>query len=187
MKYKILSETEYKKNKLTICTIDNSKIQQIRVWRNQQIDILRQNKFITEEQQQIYFNTKVFPLFKEDFPEQILFNCYYNSDFIGYGGIVHISYVDKIGEISFLLDPLIQDKSFYEKIFIEFLDLMNKIAFEELMLHKLFTETFSTRIEHVTILEKAGYVREGIRQSHVILNNQKADIYLHGKFSNILK
>jgi RimJ/RimL family protein N-acetyltransferase len=187
MKYKILSKGEYIKNKLTVATIDNSKIQQIRIWRNQQIDILRQNKFITEEQQQLYFTTNVFPLLEENFPEQILFNCHYEGDFIGYGGIVHISYENKTGEISFLLDPLIQDKLFYEKIFITFLDLMSNVAFEELMLNKLFTETFSTRIEHVSILEKAGYVLEGIRRSHVILNNQIADIYLHGKFPDLLK
>jgi RimJ/RimL family protein N-acetyltransferase len=187
MKYKILSDVGYTKNKLTVSTIDNSKIQQIRIWRNQQIEILRQNKFITEEQQELYFSNNVFPLLDENFPEQILFNCFYEGNFIGYGGIVHISYENKTGEISFLLDPLIQDKLFYEKIFITFLDLMSKIAFKELMLNKLFTETFSTRIDHVSILEKAGYTLEGVRRSHVILNSQIADIYLHGKFSELLK
>ena len=185
MKYKILSESEYKKNKLTLTTIDNSKIQQIRIWRNQQIDILRQHKFITEEEQELYFTTKVFPLFEENFPAQILFNCYHDDIFIGYGGIVHISYENKTGEISFLLDPLIQDKLFYEKIFITFLDLMTNVAFEELSLNKLFTETYSTRIDHVPLLEKAGYRLEGIRRSHIVLNNQFADIYLHGKFPDL--
>lgn len=187
MKYRVLSAEEYKFEKLSIQTIDNSHIQQIRVWRNQQIDILRQNQIIAEEHQEQYFNTHIFPIFESNTPVQVLFNCYYDDKFIGYGGIVHISYEDKIGEISFLLDPQIPADHFYEFVFILFLELMDKIAFHELGLNKLFTETFSTRMEHVPMLEKAGYLREGIRRCHVILNGRVADIYLHGKVSNLLK
>ncbi len=187
IKYKALSSAVYKIDKLSIKTIDESNIQQIRVWRNQQIDILRQNQIITEEHQVEYFNTHIFPLFESKTPVQVLFNCYYENKFIGYGGIVHISYENKIGEISFLLDPLIPINQFYESIFILFFELMDKIAFHELGLNKLFTETFSTRIEHVHILENAGYLREGIRRSHVILNGRIEDIYLHGKVSKTLK
>jgi RimJ/RimL family protein N-acetyltransferase len=186
MKYRILSAGEYRLDKLLICTIDNSYIQQIRIWRNQQIDILRQNQLISEEQQEWYFNTHVFSLFDNLYPQQVLFNCFYEEKFIGYGGIVHISYENKIGEISFLLDPQIPTDSYYESVFILFLEIMNKIAFQELGLNKLFTETFSTRMEHVPMLEKAGYNREGVRHSHVILNGQVADIYLHGKLANSL-
>ena len=185
MKYKVLSAAEYNLNHLSIQTINNAHIQQIRVWRNQQIDILRQNQIITEEQQELYFNTQIFPLFESNTPDQVLFNCYYDKTFIGYGGIVHISFENKIGEISFLLDPQIAADQFYEFVFILFLELMDKIAFDELGLNKLFTETFSTRMEHVAMLEKAGYLLEGIRHSHVILNGQVADIYLHGKVYNL--
>jgi RimJ/RimL family protein N-acetyltransferase len=183
MKYQVLSATEYTLNNLAIRTIDETYIQQIRIWRNQQIDILRQNQIITELEQIHYFNTHVFPLLKSENPMQILFYCFYKGNFIGYGGIVHISYENKIGEISFLLDPKIQKDSLYELVFILFLELMNKIAFQELKLNKLYTETFSTRKKHVPMLEKAGYSLEGIRRSHVILNGQIADIYLHGKVS----
>jgi len=186
MKYRALSANEYKLDKLIIQTINKVHIQQIRVWRNQQIDILRQNQIITEEQQERYFNTQVFTNFESNTPFQVLFNCYYEDKFIGYGGIVHISYENKIGEVSILLDPQIPTNQFYEFVFILFLELMNKIGFHELGLNKLFTETFSTRMEHVPMLEKAGYFREGIRRSHVILNNRIADIYLHGKLNNNL-
>lgn len=187
IKYKVLSSADYKLDKLVIKTIDDSHIQKIRIWRNQQIDILRQNQIITEECQVQYFNTQIFPLFESSTPVQVLFNCYYEDKFIGYGGIVHISYENKIGEISFLLDPQIPTNQFYECVFILFLELMDKIAFHELGLNKLFTETFSTRMIHVHILENAGYLREGIRRSHVILNGRVADIYLHGKLSKPLK
>lgn len=183
MKYQVLSATEYRLNNLSISTIDETYIQQIRIWRNQQIDILRQNQIITESEQIHYFNTRVFPLLESEFPQQVLFYCFYKGSFIGYGGIVHISYENKIGEISFLLDPNIPIDTFYESVFILFLELMNKIAFQELKLNKLFTETFSTRMEHVPMLEKAGYCREGVRLSHVILNGQIADVYLHGLIS----
>jgi RimJ/RimL family protein N-acetyltransferase len=183
IKYNALLSAHYRLGDLSIKTIDDSQIQKIRIWRNQQMDILRQNHFITEECQIQYFQDKIFPLFESSTPVQVLFYCYYEEKLIGYGGIVHISYENKIGEISFLLDPKIPTDQFYESIFILFLELMDKIAFQELRLNKLFTETFSTRMEHVSILEKAGYIREGIRQSHVILNGKVADIYLHGKLA----
>jgi RimJ/RimL family protein N-acetyltransferase len=165
-KYKVLSSADYKLDKL---------------------EILRQNLIITEECQVQYFKTHVFPLFESSTPVQVLFNCYFEDKFIGYGGIVHISNENKIGEISFLLDPQIPTNQFYESVFILFLELMDKIAFYELGLNKLFTETFSTRMEHVHIVENAGYLIEGIRRSHVILNGRVADIYLHGKLLKPLK
>lgn len=187
MKYKVLRRPDYVLQKLRISTIDDQYIQLIREWRNNQINILRQDKLISKDQQIDYFNKKVFSLYESDLPEQILFNCFYEDQFIGYGGIVHISYEHKIGEISFLLNPSILPGEYYESIFHLFLTLMNHIAFEELSLNKLFTETFSSRMEHVPMLEKAGYEREGVRRSHLIINGKTADIYLHGKLSTSLK
>ncbi len=184
MKYKVLSASEYLHKSLKLTAIDSKYIQLIREWRNSQISILRQNQFISEEQQNIYFLNKVFPLFDSSNPEQILFNIFYEGKFIGYGGIVHISYDNKTGEISFLLNPSIEPDEFYESVFHDFLVLMDKVAFIEMGLNKLYTETFSSRSEHISMLENAGYIREGVRQSHLIINNHVADIYLHGRFAD---
>jgi RimJ/RimL family protein N-acetyltransferase len=184
MKYKVLSSPEYTAGELRITTIESTYIQLIRIWRNQQIAFLRQHQIISPEQQNDYFESWVFPFLESEAPVQVLFNCFYDNQFVGYGGIVHISYEDKIGEISFLLDPQIKSGSLYESIFLRFLKLMDRIAFNEIGLYKLFTETFSSRMEHVPMLEKAGYQREGVRRSHLLINAEKADIYLHGRLAD---
>ncbi len=183
MKYKILKYDEYQLDNFTIKTIDKKYIQLIRKWRNKQINILRQNQIISESQQNDYFNFNVFPLLNFDTPVQILFNCFYENKFVGYGGIVHISYIDRIGEISFLLNPKIKTDKLYEYLFEKFLKLMNSIAFKEIKLIKLYTETYSNRIEHVHMLEKSGYTLEGIKHSHIIIDGKREDIYLHAQFA----
>jgi RimJ/RimL family protein N-acetyltransferase len=183
MKYKILSLGEYELDNFKITTIDKQHIQLIRKWRNQQINILRQTNVISEVQQNEYFNYNIFPLLESETPVQILFNCYYENKFVGYGGIVHISYSNKIGEISFLLNPEIKTDLFYDFLFTSFLKLMDIIAFSEVKLLKLYTETYSNRIEHVAILEKFGYRLEGVRRSHLIINEKSEDIYMHAKFA----
>lgn len=182
--YLILQKEKYAAGDFVATAIDASYIQQIREWRNQQLHILRQNQPVSPEEQVTYFNTHVFSELGSKQPSQVLFNYFYKGDFIGYGGIVHISYTDLTGEISFLLGPE-QNSSFYETAFLHFLQLMDEVAFADLKLEKLFTETFDTRIENVSVLERAGYTREGVLHSHKVINGKRSDVYLHGKLKTI--
>jgi RimJ/RimL family protein N-acetyltransferase len=180
-KYCCLQKISYANDEFNLQSIDETHIQEIRNWRNNQMSVLRQNKLISEEEQTAYFNTHVFPEQSNPFPKQVLFNYFNRDRFIGYGGIVHISHEDKIGEISFLMDPVINNAHFYIQAFTNFLQLIDPIAFNELLLEKLFTETYDTRIENVAILENAGYTREGILHSHKVIDGMRSDIYLHGR------
>ncbi|MEO8171642.1 MAG: GNAT family protein [Sediminibacterium sp.] len=184
--YSCLQNNTYSNGDFAIKTIDDSYIQVIRQWRNSQLNILRQDKIISEEQQIKYFKEFVFSQLTNAEPAQVLFNFFHKDVFIGYGGIVHISQADQIGEISFLLDPL-SGTAFYDLAFTNFLALMDRIAFAELKLEKLFTETYETRIENVDLLEKAGYDREGVLRSHKMINGKRVDIYLHGRLKNEVK
>ena len=56
MKYeKILSKTKLQHGKYTLIPIRKQDIQKIRKWRNDQMDILRQNKILTKLEQEDYF------------------------------------------------------------------------------------------------------------------------------------
>ena len=64
-------------------------------WRNEQLDILRQPGVLTRDMQQRYFDQVVIPQFSQTTPLQILVSYLYDDQLIGYGGLVHIQWVDK--------------------------------------------------------------------------------------------
>src|SRR5690606_2401803 len=113
-------------------------------WRNEQIFHLRQNKVLTEEDQAHYFSNVVSKLFDQIQPNQILFSYLENEKCIGYGGLVHINWVDKNAEISFILNTEIE-ADLLEMHWKTFLSLIEKLAFEELGLHKIYTYAFDLR------------------------------------------
>ena len=63
--------------------------------RNSQIYHLRQKKPLTKENQDYYFDTTISGLFELEKPNQILFSFFEGEKFIGYGGLVHINWIDK--------------------------------------------------------------------------------------------
>lgn len=149
--------------------------------RNNQMNVLRQNKPIEEWEQVEYFRNNVEMDKLRDEPNDILFSFLHKGTFIGYGGLVHINWHNKRAEVSFLSDPQRIDKRLYEKDFSSFLSFIKQIAFEDLKLNKIWTETFLFRKQHVEILWKNGFLEEGILEQH----NYKEpdgfiDSYIHG-------
>lgn len=152
----------------------------IREWRNAQIEILRQQTPLTSTQQKSYFGM-LEKTFNEDYPEQILFSFLYQDGLIGYGGLTHIDWDSKRAEVSFLLDPKrMEDGLIYKRDFLHFLTLLVRIAFEELKLNRLFTETFSFRKHTIHVLELFGFKHEGILRKHVRKNGSFHDSIMHG-------
>lgn len=155
-------------------------IYRIMDWRNTQIDILRQKELLTREKQLIYFNKVIKSSFFKKNPEQILFSYLYKDECIGYGGFVHILWKEKIAEVSFLLDSKhVKNKALYKKDFTNYLKLLKKIAFENLKLNKLFTETYSFRKFHISILEKTGFNLVKILKNKIIVNGKYFDSLIH--------
>ena len=64
-------------------------------------------------------------------------------------------------------------------IFSEFLTLLKKIAFKELKLNKIYTETYSSRKFHISILKKNDFKLEGKLKKHVYIINKFQDSLLH--------
>jgi RimJ/RimL family protein N-acetyltransferase len=164
-----------------LVAIRQEDIESIRIWRNAQIEVLRQNTPISTGQQQAYFHEQIFPTFTHRQPKQILFSYLLENELIGYGGLTHIDWEVQRAEISFLANPRrVKDPSLYQSDFSHFLKLISKVAFEDLHLHRLFTETFAFRKAHMKILEQAGFQKEGILREHVYKNGQWFDSVMHG-------
>ena len=69
---------------------------------------LRQDKPLTEEDQEAYFLNVVAKLFEQERPNQLLFSFLDGDKCIGYGGLVHINWIDKNAEISFIMNTSLE-------------------------------------------------------------------------------
>lgn len=163
-----------------IAPVQDIDIESIRNWRNAQLDILRQKELISKSQQMEYFESKIWDTFKLDRPKNVLFSFFKNGEHIGYGGLVHMSWEDKRAEMSFLVNPLIANNNeTYSKSLISFIELMRNVIFDDLKFHRLFTETYAIREFHISVLEKARFMLEGIMRDHVIIDQNFSNSLIH--------
>ena len=68
----------------------------------------------------------------------------------------------------------------YEADLLRFLGWVAGVAFTELGLHRIFTETWATRTSHIAILERFGFVLEGRMRDHVVKDGEVVDALIHG-------
>lgn len=154
---------------------------QIKKWRNDQMDILRQKRELTDEDQQQYYENIVVPQFQVEFPNQFLFSYLSGSESIGYGGLTNIDWESRRAEVSFLMNTeRIRDRKIYQQDFRNFLHLLKIMAFKDLNFHRLFTETYDCRPWHVQVLEENGFIFEGRMKDHVQINSEWMDSLIHG-------
>lgn len=149
-------------------------------WRNEQIFHLRQNKPLTIEAQERYFKNIVEPLFSEEKPSHILFSFLEGDICIGYGGLVHINWIYKNAEISFIMATELENNSF-QKYWMTYLKLIEQLAFEELNLHKIYTYAFDLRPHLYFVLEQSGYRYEARLTEHCFFEGKYFDVVIHSK------
>lgn len=179
--YKCLKMNQYALDGYVLLPIRQEDMMPIKDWRNAQLAVLRQKQPLTEAEQHRYFTTVVWPSFEEEKPKQLLFSLLRDTTGIGYGGIVHISWEDRRGEVSFLLNPArVAEAGVYRQDFLAFLYLIKQAAYVGLGLNRLFTETFDIRPLHISILEEAGFRLEGRMKQHRIVDGAFVDSLLHG-------
>ena len=186
MKYTCLKKNSFIDNEFEIRPISINDIEQIRLWRNKQMDVLRQKKSITVSEQIAYYNNVLLATLSQEFPNQIIFSYFKDKILIGYGGLVHISWEDKRAEMSFLLNPdLISNEGIYEQYFLKFISFMTEVNFNELGFHKIFTETYSHRTFHISVLVKAGLELEGVLRDHIVIDNMYINSLIHSIIKNV--
>lgn len=181
--YKVLNKQVFTKNNYAIVPIRMEDRYVIMKWRNEQIFHLRQSEPLTKENQDIYFDTVVSSLFEQKSPNQILFSYLEGDTCIGYGGLVHINWIDKNAELSFITNTAIKNEA-YEFHMTTFLKLLETVAFNELGFHKVFTYAFDVRPHIYPILEKNGFKKEAVLKEHCLFNNTFKDVIIHTKFNS---
>lgn len=152
----------------------------IRAWRNDQIEILRQQQVLTLDSQFKYFSTIIFETFHQDFPDQLIFSFLENGKMIGYGGLVHIDWDNKNAEISFLLATELNFENNYLKLFSSFLILIELVA-KSINLNKIFTYGYNINEYRFKPLIEKKYIKEVQLSNHILINEKLYDIKIYSK------
>ena len=147
-------------------------------WRNEQIYHLRQAHPLTEDDQQRYFDNVVSKLYDNPKPDQILFSYLEKGECIGYGGLVHINWIDRNAEISFIMDTRLE-KEHFEEHWSNCLTMLKAVAFDDLCLHKIYTYAFDLRPGLYTMLEANGFVREATLKGHCCFEGKYKNVVIH--------
>ena len=178
--YKLLEGFNGRFREYEIISVRQEDALPIMRWRNAQIDALRQKEPLTEDQQRRYFQEVVLPTYPMEKPPMVLLAYLKQGKLIGYGGLVHLDWEAKRGEVSFLLDPArIEDKHSYGMELGTFLSLLKRLAFSQLGLNRIQTEAYGNRSWHVQAIEANGFRLEGVLRQHVCIGGEWVDTHLH--------
>ena len=180
MRYKIINREKIQSGKYALVPIRQEDKYKIMQWRNEQIYHLRQNGKLTKKAQEKYFSTTIKDLFKVDKPNQLLFSYLENGECIGYGGLVHIDWINSNAEISFIMDTS-REKEEFHLHWSNYLNLLEEIAFKDLKFEKIYTFAYDLRPHLFTAIEKCGYQMEGLLKNHYLLEDKFYDVKIHSK------
>ena len=181
-KYSFLRNNKISFKEYSLVPLRKSDIQNIRRWRNEQINVLRQKTLLSKNDQILYYENIIKKSFTKSQPDIILFSFLYCKKCIGYGGLVDVNWKLKRGEVSFVFDTKISNsKKSYQSCFSIFLNLIFKIAFDEMKLNKITSEVFDIRPWTREILEKSGFNICDILKNHVMIEDKQIDSILYQK------
>lgn len=179
--YIVLTQNTFALNDYSLVPLREIDIFEIKKWRNEQLDVMRQKTLLTDEDQKNYYNTQVSQSFTEKTPKIILFSFLEKNMCIGYGGLTNIDWESKRIELSFVMDTeRAHNKELYRKDFSHFIRLIKKVVFDDLRFNRIFTETYDIRSQHISILEENGFVLEGRLKQHIWINHRFVDSLIHG-------
>ena len=181
--YLCLHNQEYKLNDYSIVPLRYEDRFNIMKWRNEQIYHLRESQPLTADDQQRYFDNVVSKLYDNPKPDQILFSYLEKGVCIGYGGLVHINWIDRNAEISFIMDTQLEAEHFAEH-WSNWLTMLREVAFDDLELHKIYTYAFDLRPHLYTVLESNGFTREATLKEHCLFNGEYKDVVLHSLWND---
>ena len=181
--YKALQQNVFQKDEYSIVPIRSDDRYEIMKWRNEQIYHLRQDKPITKEGQDNYFDKIIPQLFNQEKPSQLLFSFLKNGKLIGYGGLVHINWVDRNAEISFIMNTKLENLDF-EHIWSKYLGLIEELAFNKLDLIKLYVYAYDLRPHLYNTLLNNNYFLDARLKNHCFFNGEAKDVVIHSKLKH---
>jgi RimJ/RimL family protein N-acetyltransferase len=140
--------------------IQKEHLSRIKKWRNEQTRILRQNKVLTDKDQQEWF--------KNINKGQVLFAMLEYGELIGYCGLTHLDQENKRAEITFLVATPRNKMRCFGNDFENAINFLCSYGFNILGLHKIFAEVFEYRKNVIKLLEENGFKKEGVLKDHII-------------------
>ena len=102
---------------------------------------------------------------------------------IGYGGLVHINWLDKNAEISFIMNTELEEKEFAWN-WAKYLDLIEGVAFRELDLAKLYVYAFDLRPHLYNALSNNKYFLDARLKNHCIIDGKFRDVVIYSKLKD---
>ncbi|TXE19182.1 GNAT family N-acetyltransferase [Psychroflexus gondwanensis] len=184
--YKVLNKQVFSLGEYSIVPIRMEDRYDIMQWRNEQMYHLRQAEPLTKSKQNAYFENVVAKLFEQEQPNQLLFSFLKGEECIGYGGLVHINWVDKNAEVSFVMDTKLETEGFVKHWTI-YLSLIEQVAFEQLNFHKINGYAFDLRPRLYDALDSSGFCEEAILKEHCLFENKFIDVIIYSKFNTMIK
>ena len=180
--YKALNKQIFKIGNYSLVPIRFEDRYDIMKWRNEQLYHLRQNHPLTKEDQDNYFEEVVGKIFDQSNPHQILFSYLEGNNCIGYGGLVHINWIDKNAEISFIMRTDLEEDSF-EYTWKTYLTLIEMVAFKDMGFHKIYTFAFDLRPHLYPVLEASGFYEDARLKEHCYFNERYLDVVINSKIN----
>ncbi len=181
-KYQCITQQEFSNGEYKLVPIRFEDRYEIMNWRNEQIYHLRQKEPLTIEQQDAYFENVVAKLFDQERPNQILFSFLKNEELIGYGGLVHINWEDRNAEISFVMKTSLEADNFQNN-WSCFLELLEKVAFEELKFRKVYIYAFDLRPHLYVALENNHFFKDARLKDHCFVEGEFKDVLIYSKLN----
>lgn len=178
LEYKCLNKNFFSSGRYSLVPIRFEDRYDIMQWRNDQIYHLRQSQPLTNEDQDSYFENVVAKLFEQEQPSQILFSFLEDDICIGYGGLVHINWIDKNAEVSFIIDTRLE-LEYFSFHWNNYLQILKQVAFDSLNLHKTYVYAFDLRSHLYLALEQAGYFFDCKLKEHCLCNDEFKDVVIY--------
>jgi RimJ/RimL family protein N-acetyltransferase len=119
-------------------------------------------------------------LFVLDKPDQILFSVLEKDTLIGYGGLVHIDWDSRNGEISLITDTARGGDQF-RLDWVAYLILLKQVA-DELRFEKIFTYGYDVRPLLFQALKESSFEQEARLKNHILIKGELRDVMIHSLF-----
>ena len=178
--YRCLNQQEFTNGNYRLVPLRDEDKYSIMQWRNDQMEILRQNEPLTREKQERYFKSVVDKLFGQVHPDQLLFSFLENDILIGYGGLVHIDWSAKNAEISFLTETgRSQNKTQFISDWVNYLKIVKKMAEVQLGLKKIYTYSYDVRPQLYQALAESNFVEEERMKHKVKIGDTMRDVVIN--------
>lgn len=142
--------------------------EKVRIWRNAEMECWRTPFMLTEEMQKEFYQRCC----DRNSPHRYWALIKVNDIFAGMGGITYIQWENRIGEITFIIDPNYRKDGNGEKA----VDLLLDQAFNHLNLQTVFGECYEVNAEGIVFWEK---LKEKYNGYETALPNRK---YYKGKY-----